>query len=255
MMYLPGREIIMGHLLVPVASGLFEARALTSNGDSPTGMRESVLTLLATESGTDIEELEHTNRQDDFDDPAHDEHIPDHPLSRLRAALRDLLEPPRIEVIAAAPAHPAGRVKLASPKCSLVPPPRFVQQGDDLTRVTFCGTDGVQRMWVERLGDGGSLEERARGHAKKLHEDDGIEAIELTVSETELDPDRRLVTIAVDGLHQEGELRNTLAYFRAARSLWAVAITDTRGIPREAVESELAAVARSLEAKKRRWPF
>ena len=255
MMYQPGREMIMGHLLVPVAGGLFEARALTSNGGSPTGGREAALTILAVESGADLEALEGTSRQAELDDPAHDEHFPEHPLSRLRAAFRGLVEPPRLEVIDAAPAHPVGRVKLGSPRCSLVPPPGFVKQGGDLTRVTFCGTDGVQALVVERLDDGLNVEERGREHARKLHEDSGVEAVELAVSETELDSDRRLVTIAVDGVGHQGTLRNTIAYFRAAQSLWAVAITDTRGVPPERVESELAAVARSLEAKKRPWRF
>src|SRR4051794_14780565 len=76
-------ELVMGHLLVPLQGGLFEARPFGQGRNPVTGVRESALMILRGTQGF--------LSQAEYDDPAHDAQFPDHPVSQVRHALRSLM--------------------------------------------------------------------------------------------------------------------------------------------------------------------
>ena len=86
MHYEPGLETVMGHALLPLRAGLLELRAVA--GTRQTGLRETTLSMSAhlRAERRPAEELASDALR--FDDPAFDGMFPDHPLSRVRAALR-----------------------------------------------------------------------------------------------------------------------------------------------------------------------
>ncbi|MBK8254797.1 MAG: hypothetical protein IPK82_19320 [Polyangiaceae bacterium] len=84
MAYQPGREIHLGHVLVPLKRGLFEARVVTT--DSFTGGRECVV-MLKTDRDAGAGETT-IPPQAQMDDPKYDASFPEHCLSRARAALQ-----------------------------------------------------------------------------------------------------------------------------------------------------------------------
>jgi microsomal dipeptidase-like Zn-dependent dipeptidase len=91
-----------------------------------------------------------------FDDPRYDSLLPHHPLSQIRAMLGALLAPGVVQVIDPAPSRPAGELVLPEVGGVMVPPPRYARMsalGEKFvvfSRVSFSGTDGVQRAQRER---------------------------------------------------------------------------------------------------------
>jgi hypothetical protein len=83
MMYQRGKEIVMGHLLIPVAGGLFEVRAICGGG--MTGLRESMLLMAAIPKPVEGEAQFLSQRQ--YDDPRHDAMFPEQ-LEGLKAPQR-----------------------------------------------------------------------------------------------------------------------------------------------------------------------
>lgn len=154
MAYQPGKEIVMGHLLVPVRAGLFEARWIVPANQ--TGFRESVLLLKAMEGAVEgIPEgmpPEEIMKVLVYDDPKFDAMFPQHALSVARSADRWARE----NVRTADPAPPMTREHaLARLGCDLVVPPRFGIDAESKTaarfhRVSLAGNDGVQVLTVER---------------------------------------------------------------------------------------------------------
>lgn len=92
--YQPGKELLCGSLIVPHEQGFMELTAFARA--SQTGFRESVSMLVERDGASDKGALP---PQAQFDDPALDERFPDHPLSRVRRALRWLIEDAGLEVI------------------------------------------------------------------------------------------------------------------------------------------------------------
>jgi hypothetical protein len=149
--YGPGREIVMGHLTVPVAAGVLELRLIAI--DHTTGLRESVLMLagdLLLKAVAPAGERS-VPPQSHFDDPAHDARFPSHCLSRVRAALAWSQAPGRLRVTVPATAAWREVVDVAALGGTISLPPRFVLVGADdhgaaFTRVNFALTDGVWRL-------------------------------------------------------------------------------------------------------------
>lgn len=246
MVYVPGNEMIMGHILVPLRTGLFEARALTRN-HGPTGLRASALMMLQ----MDDDDEPSMPSQSFFDDEKHDAKFPEHPLSRLRGALRWVTGPEGLEPLDPAPQSDGNaRVRLEDVGCSFDAPP--CMDPDTLARVLFCGTDGVQRLIVERLSETGTLEEIAHAHARALHEREQVENVDVDCQTIDAVPNLPVVVAVVTGDGHGGRLQNTMCYFEAGGSHWAVSLTTTRGIPRERVTAELCDVVRSFEAEPRK---
>ena len=141
--YEPGDELIVGHLIVPVAKGTVEIRAMCQA--SITGMRE---TAVIAKLGSDT-----PLPQSAYDAKDLDRHFPDHPLTRVRAALDAAVS--RLEIIA--PAERATEVALREAGCAIEPPPRFVPippvPGSGINVLLRAGLDHWQRLIdVWRIG-------------------------------------------------------------------------------------------------------
>jgi hypothetical protein len=160
--YHPGRESIIGHLLIPLSAGLFEIRVVAKQA-SMTGLRESTLMARALRGAPDEPEQSvlHRMSQAEMDDPRHDVEFPDHPLSSTRRVLQWLVEKAGIEVLDPQGSLPEGEVEVPRAGIAITPPPRYLlmEQTGTATarwsRVCFSGTDGVQHLTVAKLA--GSL--------------------------------------------------------------------------------------------------
>ena len=264
MVYDAGRDVMLGHLLVPLSSGLFEARVLTV--DTMTGVRESALMLVfADQEGKGLEELHGSIDPRRFDDPEHDAKFPDHCLSRARASLRWMREASRVQ--AGWTPVPAGEVELPEVGCALVPPPRFVLETQDdgrasFERVSFCGTDGVDQLFVAhdakaRIPDA-DAEGWAERHARQTHVDADVKNVQVATSSHTL-PDGRVDVLAiVEGDGRQGPLRNAMWWIRAGEGgAHCLSLIGSAAVPATVLAESLAAVAASWRAidrpKKRRW--
>jgi hypothetical protein len=184
MAYEHGLEIVMGHLLVPLHNGLFEFRVIAGN-NGPTGVRESQLVAqaMAVAGVKTHAEAERVMKSTTPDDPRHDAHFPDHPLSVVRSMLRMLMAPGAINVTHPAPLPPSGEVVLPDIGCTLTPPPRYVQTpGSEGTFVRFsrvgfaggrAGEDGVQMLTISSLAaevipEGPDRRQKLMSHAESL---------------------------------------------------------------------------------------
>jgi hypothetical protein len=158
--YQPGREEIIGHLLIPLARGLFEVR-IVPKPMAMTGVRESALTLLALNEAPNESEQSVIRRlgQAELDDPRHDAEFPDHPLSSTRRILGWLLESAAIEVLHPQGNLPEGEEEVPRAGIAITPPPRYLlmePEGPETavarwSRLSFAGTDGVQLLSVGKL--------------------------------------------------------------------------------------------------------
>jgi hypothetical protein len=178
-----GLEIVMGHLLVPLSSGLFEFRVVARNR-GPTGVRESdiVARAMMEEKVKTQAEMEALMMRLTPDDPRHDSRYPDHPLTVVRDLLRMLAAPGVIEVSQPAPVPPAGEVVLPGLGSAVTLPPRYVQTANSeptfaqFSRVAFAGgvpgSDGVQLLSLLMVAEKGSPEgpERQKMFAAKARE-------------------------------------------------------------------------------------
>lgn len=162
--YEHGLELVMGHLLVPLRSGLFEFRVIAGN-KGPTGVRESQLfaEALAKAGVKTHEEAQRLMRSLSSDDPRYDSRFADHPLSVVRSMLHMLAIPGVIQLTQPEPSVPAKEVELPELGCAITPPRRYVRTPRSagtlirFSRVAFAGgsagTDGVQEMIVLRLAE------------------------------------------------------------------------------------------------------
>ncbi len=251
MAYQPGDEIVMGHLMVPVKGGLFEVRLAAR--DEMTGVRESMML---------IEQPGKLLKQKDYDDPKHDEKFEMHSLSRVRKALRWLIEDAGLKVLAPAAVHEGGEVVLSRLDCALVPPRRFVrtEKMDDYNlaafqRVGFCGTDGIEQMLVQRVDELRKLTaEQLRGEAevfsRGLNESSGLREVKLAVEEVTVG-ERRCVLIVADGEGDDGGRRNSLCWLldRKGRAYF-VAILGSDAVPAEVRRDELRTTVASWRSTK-----
>jgi hypothetical protein len=155
--YEPGCEHVMGHLLVPLASGLFEFRLFGNS--QMTGIRETTLAhgIIASAGGDPVQALRGV-RQSFYDDARHDATFPAHPLSRVRAGLRSLRDSGAVTVTTPAPVA-GGEVIAETESFAVTAPPRYLPlptaNADRIqcSRISFAGTDGVQLLTVHRVRD------------------------------------------------------------------------------------------------------
>ncbi|MDI3287245.1 hypothetical protein [Polyangium sp. 15x6] len=159
--YEPGRETLMGHLLVPLARGLFEVRVLPPTSRL-TGVREAAVADRATAAlaGTDPAAFLRGIDQRASDDPALDASFPRHPLSVARKGLRFVLEDAGLEILEPDVQTRPGEVEVSAAGFAVTPPPRYRHVAKDppspklasWSRVSFSGTDGIQLLTVSRTG-------------------------------------------------------------------------------------------------------
>ncbi len=260
MSYEPGREIVMGHLLIPLERGLFEVRVAA--GDPMTGVREAM--ILAMRRDPDASK---PLTQQELDAPEHDEQFRDHALSRVRRALRWALAEAKLEVTATAPPHHHGEVVLKKLDCALTPPPRFVRQTahDDYNlevfqRVGFCGTDGVERLLVQRVQELGKLapaqlRAAAEKYSRQLNEQSEVRDLALTTEEVPLG-ERRAVLVEVRGQGHEGRLRNSFCWMLDRKgTAYLMAILGSDAVPASERREELLAAATSWRSTRDAKPW
>jgi len=261
MTYEPGSEILMGHLLVPCAAGLAEARWVTT---APvTGIREAVWTdkMLRT-SGVEAA-LAHPG-QAVFDDPALDAEFPDHPLSIAREARRWLAKEVRVRVLRPAWRDERSTIDLPALGYSLVPPPRF---GPPVTgpgprgrpwarssRASISGSDGIDWFYVHAfptplLVKWGSSERRLRTEVEKLARDvyteAGVQSIKSDVLATDGDAPAS-VRVTVEGDGHLGPLRMVVHSIASEGRIVTLFLMTSATLPAADMLAELGAAARTL---------
>jgi len=137
--YQPGNEVVVGHLIVPTATGHLDFWAVARA--TVTGLRESVVMMTMTDLGNDLDaadpdaEVARAERGEDqrigrrfpkqavYDDPGLDARFPDHPLAVVRRAIGKLCE--SVTITRAAP-RVADEIQLEEPRCAFAAPTRFV---------------------------------------------------------------------------------------------------------------------------------
>lgn len=260
MIYQPGSEAVMGHTLVPVADGLFEARWLMHARE--TGFRESML-LVQQPPGEDGAPQMLSQRA--MDDPAHDASFPMHPLSLARAARSWHAD--KICVTKPAPRSLTGARVIDGLGCTIAPPPRFVLVGvgargerttAEFTRVAFSGAEGVEAFCVSRSAErirgiavGTRMLRNARAIAPAWFAAEGYANI---VCDARLaDGDAPSVAVSLEGTRppQAGQSRGRAAgrlVRDAGGYLWWIAIATTVAVPVAELTAELDAAVRSWRA-------
>ncbi|MCO5165973.1 MAG: hypothetical protein M9894_06350 [Planctomycetes bacterium] len=245
--YQPGRETVMGHLLVPLASGLADLRVIAT--DHSTGMRESTLfaRALMARGGASPDQLMAELGQAHYDDPAHDALFPDHALSRARAALAWLVAEGGVDVRAPAAAEPARTCALAG-SFAFEPPARHlpVAAGDGpdavrCTRATFSGTDGLEVLAVQRLmPHSGSLVAVARAIMAARATEDGSTVVELP-------PRDGRPRVRASCRDADGDEQHTAAELFVDAAGWCVlvALDAPTCVPLEELFTRVEAVSRS----------
>lgn len=279
MAYEPGHEMIMGHLLIPLQQGLFEARVLTV--DKMTGYRESILLDKRLQKHPlndeeDIRRVMATICQEDYDDPQHDEAFPEHALSRSRAALRWLIHDANLRVTEPPSPFAPGEVQVPHLNCALVPPPRFFYEdpSDDRStsasfhRVSFCGTDGIERLLVDRWDQvardakNANFSKLAKSIAHTLHVKSGVDEMQVTVKK--LAPEARgpQALVIVEGKGHQGLLRNAMLFFQDEQQrTWSLSRCGTAAVPTETLRAELIETVRTFrinappKSQKPWWKF
>jgi hypothetical protein len=263
MSYEPGDEVVMGHLLVPTASGLVEIRWVSSA--HMTGYRETVFMekLLAASGGSKVPE--HPG-QAAFDDPALDETFPKHPLSIARAVRRWCQKNVHVRVVEPGPQDRRQELRLEAIGCALVPPPRFVKPSPasagpngvpwvGLNRASFAGSDGVDWLFVEafarpkglaRLGrrrTAGDVEQLAR----QMYASAGVSDIRSTVVGADDSGAPRGSRVIVDGEGHLGPLRMAARGAELADgTLVLLYLTTSASIPGTELLAEVDGAARTL---------
>ncbi|MFT3695990.1 MAG: hypothetical protein QM831_22830 [Kofleriaceae bacterium] len=250
MQYQPARELVMGHTLVPVEDGLFEARWLAREL-SATGYRETILSIKST-----TDDGRPTLSQADFDAPVHDETFKQHPLSRARSVKTWHVD----HLLVAKPFRGTSRdPELAALGCALTVPERFAvgdtntRDGEcsvELNRASFAGTDGVDQLIViktaERiraLATQRRLASFARNYMPQM-----LEGLTNT----------KLETIAIDGTGITflgegdanatgvGRARSVWRWFLAPNGLvWTIGFVSTVAVPVEEMVADVMAAASS----------
>jgi len=261
----PGREVVLGHWLVPLASGLFEARVVTA--DTMTGVRETaLLTLWSQQEETPLDELHASIDPRRYDEPEYDAKFPEHCVSRARAGLEWMAQATTVRD-GWTPA-PQAEVELPESACAVTPAPRFVLAGQDgpratFERVSFCGTDGVDQLVVEfepklRIPES-DIEGWAERTARHIHLDADVKNVQVATSSQTLADGRTDVLAIVEGEGHTGPLRNAMWWIRGSDGAGhCLSLVGSAAVPAATLAEELAAVAGSWRAmdppkKKRRF--
>lgn len=261
MSYQPGNEVLMGHLLVPIRSGLFELRVLAPA--RMTGTRESALLAAAMNAAPDQAPDIVMSRlgQEHYDDPRHDSLFPDHPLSRVRAELRALLEGDGgLAVTAPDDPPPRGEAPLPALGCAITPPPRYarVRARTPLaqwSRLSFAGTDGVQLLSVARESNVRFTERDARRQLAQMAEEYARASVPEGATEVSVEarplPDREGRARVIAYLRYDPEdgsaPRHTALHWHVDQRghPFMIAIAAERCVPEEELIADVDAVAAS----------
>lgn len=141
--YEQGDEAVVGHLFVPVEKGTIEIRISARSGE--VGAREQA--VAAKYGGKQAQSV--------YDNPELDPYFPEHPLSRVRAALDQTVG--SLEIISLPKRVPGSEVSLPEAGAAITPPIRFVGTpsvaGSARGEIVRLGVDGWRRaIHVWRVG-------------------------------------------------------------------------------------------------------
>jgi hypothetical protein len=251
MVYRPGREIIMGHLLIPCATGLFEARMIAK--DDTTGYRESTLMLM---SGAVSGGEKTIPPQAFFDAREYDAKFAMHSLSRVRGAL-GWLASEGLSDVRAVESRANLEVELPALGAAITPPQGFVHDPNAsrpnfecFSRVSFCATDGIEQLVVESESnhslEPGALRSLAERRTLEIHREAEVADIAIEVREQTGQSGTPEVVVVVEGQGYQGSLRNIVLWFLDANNRpRRVTLATKRAVPSEGMIDELRASAAS----------
>jgi hypothetical protein len=243
--YEPGDELIVGHLMVPVAKGTVEIRVMCHA--SMTGVRESAVIA---KLGGDTPQPQAV-----YDSREIDPYFPDHPLTRVRAALDAAVQ--RLEIVA--PAQRVTEVELREAGCAIEPPVRFTLApavaGSGINVLMRAGLDDWQRLLdVWRVGrhklKGRDLKQALVEHADAVVGGWTKEGCTHVVSEAAAIDDygvcmqiEQYVTFQLGG-----EAKHTLHRWWIAgdQTLWRIGSGGPRAVARAALQADLEQVQQTF---------
>jgi hypothetical protein len=272
----------MGHLLVPLREGLFEARFIAVSRQ--TGMRESVLLMKAMAGELETSTLPSASMEHvatspagvalkvvqapggaaggdadklmasiDYDAERYDALFPTNVLSIARRNARWIRSEAGLRVSQPG-APPDSSLVLRELRCAITPPPRFALDHCDKNsaqfhRVSLAGNDGVQQLLVER--------------SEKVNAEMLVEAVRASfTSFAARAEDVRLVEpvapllacVVGDGSSRDQVLRIVgAAYVDEVKAGWLLYIVTTPSQDAQAIFDELAHSAQSLRPHTRPW--
>lgn len=248
--YEPGNEVVVGHLLVPTGSGLFEWRWRAATDQ--TGWRESVLLVKARERDPTLDPSALSSSF--YDDPAHDTHFRGHVLSLARSAGREILfhcvssEDP-VLVVTPSRAPPP-------PLRSFSVPPRFLSTGhiredqstsDSFARASLSCVDGIDHLVVEHREHAGprdGLAAFAEQETRLRYTGAQAQDIQITSLSSEGNGD---VLLLVEAIGHRGPLRGVFLWrLLSADQLWNIQLVSTSALPTAEMLADLRIVAATL---------
>jgi hypothetical protein len=262
MTYEPGSEILMGHLLVPCAEGLAEARWVTTA--HTTGIREAVWTDKTLRTSGVEAAFKHPG-QKVFDDPALDAEFPDHPLSIAREARRWFAKEVRLRVLRPAWQDERATVELSAIGYSLVPPPRFAPPSTDpgprgrpwarSNRASMSGSDGIDWFYLHAFPAPlrlrwGSQERRlameVENLAHEVYTEANVQRIRSEVVFAGRSDGRPSVNVVVEGEGHLGPVRMAVHGTATDGRIVTLWLMTSATLPTADMVAELAAAARTL---------
>ena len=248
----PGKEIVMGHLLIPLSAGVLEVRWLA--GSQQTGVRESMILESAMGDNPEADPRAVLMKSLDYDNERYDADFPDNVLTVCRRAGNWIRREAGLHISAPATPSTTRTADLAKLSCTLVPPPRFVldrcnEKAANFRRVLLAGNDGVQYLTFRREASAGpSLEERA---ARTLV--DEVLATHVTCSRVDVQAPLAAAVVA-EGTTGGGPMRVIVAGFTDSVGQWCVFLLLTSpSQPLEITLEELAASAETFRVRTRPW--
>lgn len=250
MHYRPGRETILGHIILPRAAGLVEARVLTV--DEQTGLREALLTAsLLDSSGVPADDfIPPTQRV--LDSADHDPSFAEHCLSRARGAMRWLHEDADLEVGPEKLIEPSGVNKMREIGASIAPPPGFYRVASHpglFTRSVFGATDGFEQFFVEQHSmqfQPGDLATVAKDRTLRICHGASIDVASCEVYAGISCNGREDVLVVVEGKSFDGQVRNAVHWLLDdSGTPWSLGRTGSAATPEKQLAVELERAART----------
>ena len=239
--YEQGDETVVGHLFVPVEKGTIEIRISARSGE--TGTREHAI---AAKYGSE-------QPQSFYDAAELDPYFPEHPLSRVRAALDQTVA--SLEIVALSKRVAGAEVALVEPGAAITPPIRYVGAppvaGSGRGEIVRLGVDGWRRtIHVWRVGrhklKGKDLHAALVEHADKDAADWAKAGASQVVSHSAPIEDygvclqiQQYVTFERDGLVRHAVQRWWLA---GDGTMWRIGSDAPGQVDRHTLLDELAAV-------------
>lgn len=247
MLYEPGHEYLMGHLLLPLERGLLELRCMVYE-QGMTGLRETALLLKRSpEPGTFLPQAE-------YDAPEHDAAFPDHPLSRTRQGL-DAITRCITSVSRPESDLPVTSCTDKTRGYTLVPPPRFAPDDEGrLVRCSFCATDGLSFLEHDIEPSRVRTEELKNVAVLKTHELlEQSGGRDLLVRAADHEPG--VVSVFIRGEDEEGPFCHAFVYRLENDQLFHVAILHDNLTPLEELGAELLTCVRGATFHKKKKRF